>query len=67
MINHYRYLTRKLDISDDKQLRERVLERCAELDMNEMAEDVAPFLFDPTDTKKIRQFEAYIKQADLSA
>jgi predicted nucleotidyltransferase component of viral defense system len=61
----YNYLKLKLNISDAKGLREKVLETCAKTDMNEMAEDVAPFLFNSADTKKIRLFEPYMKQVAL--
>lgn len=61
----YNYLKLKLDISGPEELREKVLRTCANIDMNEMAEDVAPFLFNSADIKKIRLFEPYMKQVTL--
>lgn len=62
---NYEYLKFKLNISDGKALKERVLETCAKLDMNEMARDVAPFLFNPNDARKVSLFEKYIGQVGL--
>lgn len=61
----YDYLKLKLNISDSKELKERVLERCKELNMQQMAEDVAPFLFNPADAKKIIYFPEYLQQVSL--
>ncbi len=62
---NYEYLQMKLGIATALQLREKILETCSKLDMNDMAKDVAPFLFNPLDTKKIILFEKFIKQAEL--
>jgi hypothetical protein len=40
-----------------------ILNKCATLDMQEMANDVKPFLFNPDDVKKILLFEPYLEQA----
>jgi predicted nucleotidyltransferase component of viral defense system len=62
---NYEFLKLKENISDAGSLKERLLERCSKLNMNEMAKDVQPFLFDPSDTKKIVHFAEYIKQVKL--
>jgi hypothetical protein len=59
---NYDYLSVKANISNAKQLKERILEKCSRIDMEAMAKDVQPFLFDPTDTKKVVLFPEYIKQ-----
>jgi predicted nucleotidyltransferase component of viral defense system len=59
----YRYLQQKVNIKNEKQLKEKILEKCATLDMQVMAKDVAPFLFNSNDEKKILLFTDYIKQA----
>ncbi|MDE3183887.1 MAG: nucleotidyl transferase AbiEii/AbiGii toxin family protein [Bacteroidota bacterium] len=59
------YLDFKTGINDSKTLKERILLKCASLDMEEMARDVAPFLFNPSDTKKIIHFADYIRQVTL--
>ncbi len=62
---NYQYLEQKLGIKNNKNLCERILDHCAKISMEGMAKDVAPFLFNPTDTKKIILFPQYIKQAKL--
>ena len=59
----YDYLKLKLDVSNEKQLKERILEKCESLDMKEMAKDVEPFLFNPGDSKKILMFPELIRQS----
>lgn len=61
----YGYLHLKLKISDPNTLREKVLEKCQKLNMNQMAEDVAPFLFNAADARKVKLFEKYLRQAEL--
>jgi hypothetical protein len=43
----------------------RILEKLAGIDMEEMVDDVHPFLINIKDEKKIRMFKAFIKQAEL--
>jgi hypothetical protein len=62
---NYDYLQLKLDVSNAKQLKEKILDRCSKISMDEMAKDVAPFLFDAKDTKKILLFPELIKQVKL--
>ncbi len=62
---NYDYLQLKLNVSNAKELKAKVLDRCSKLNMEEMAKDVAPFLFDPTDVKKVLLFPQLIKQAKL--
>ena len=61
----YNYLQQKLGIDSADKLKEMVLEKCAHLNMKEMADDVAPFLFNPQDTKMVLLFEQYIRQVNL--
>ncbi len=62
---NYDYLNLKLGIQSSDDLRKQILEKCATLDMNEMAKDVEPFLFDPKDMKKVLLFPELLKQAIL--
>ena len=55
------YLRQKLNIETPKVLKEHLLKRCHRLDMTAMAADVAPFLFNPTDEKKVRLFVEYVE------
>jgi len=62
---NYDYLTLKKNINSTEELKEAVLAHCQTLDMTEMAKDVAPFLFQPNDEKKVRLFLEYIRQVEL--
>lgn len=62
---NYDYLEMKMDIKNSAQLKKSVLKHCATIDMEEMATDVQPFLFNPGDVKKVRLFEAYLAEKDL--
>ncbi len=62
---NYDYLKLKLDVSNADQLKEKILDRCNQIDMEEMARDVVPFLFDTKDLKKIILFPELIIQAKL--
>jgi len=61
----YSYLSQKLGISNAAELKARILEKCDQLDMAEMAKDVAVFLFEPKDVNKVKLFPSYIAQATL--
>ena len=63
---NYDYLQVKIGITNSNDLRSLVLEKCRNLDMEEMATDVKPFLFNPKDEKKILLFPKYMEQANLS-
>jgi predicted nucleotidyltransferase component of viral defense system len=63
---NYDYLKAKIGISNPDDLRSLVLEKCRELDMEEMASDVKPFLFTPKDDKKVLLFPEYIEKARLT-
>lgn len=62
---NYNYLKLKVNISNAKELKERVLKKCKTINMEEMAKEIQPFLFDPADTKKVIFFPDYIKQLKL--
>jgi len=61
----YNYLNLKLKIKEATLLKQRVLEVCSKLNMKAMADDVAPFLFESTDKRKVELFEQYLKQVEL--
>lgn len=61
----YEYLNQKLGIDNGEKLKTKILETCARLNMKEMAVDVAPFLFNPEDSKKVLLFEQYIRQVNF--
>lgn len=61
------YLKQKIGIGSLTELKEKLLERCAEVDFNEMAKDVAPFLFDARDAIRITKFKQYIEQWEVKS
>lgn len=63
---NYEYLAQKLEISDAKTLNKRVSIRMAELDFDQLAADVAPFLFNEKDIEAVRQFPSFWKSWMLS-
>lgn len=62
---NYDYLHMKLGVSTSEQLRNLVRAVCAKTNMEEMVSEVAPFLFNPADEKKIRLFLPIVEQADI--
>jgi len=64
-VPNYEYLKIKTGIENGHDLKNAILEKCAQLDMKEMAKDVSPFLYSKADEKKVLLFEEYIKQTAL--
>jgi len=56
------YLQQKAGIASLPELKERLLKRCEEVNFDEMAKDVAPFLFNTGDAIRITKFKQYIEQ-----
>lgn len=48
----FSYLNAKLSITNADTLIEKILDKCDQLDMEKMAKDVSPFLFEASETKK---------------
>jgi predicted nucleotidyltransferase component of viral defense system len=65
IIPNYDYLNVKTGITNANQLKEVILSVCDKISMKEMADDVAPFLFKPKDTRKVLLFEEYMKQVKM--
>jgi predicted nucleotidyltransferase component of viral defense system len=61
----YQFLELKTGISDEKELKARIHNHCQTIDMQVMADDVAPFLFNSGDTKKILFFDQFLTQQIL--
>lgn len=59
------YLKQKIGIVSLPELKEKLLERCAEVNFEEMAKDVAPFLFEARDVIRITKFKQYIEQWEV--
>lgn len=59
---NYDYLNVKLSIKDKDDLKNKILESIADLDMSIMANDVLPFLMKSEDKERILNFREYIEQ-----
>lgn len=62
---NYNYLQQKIKISNANQLKEKLTVYSKDLDFNDIIKDVQPFLFNPSDSKKIKIFHDYMRQAQL--
>jgi len=62
---NYGYLKEKTGMAGPEELRRRFLAVIQEFDFKELARDVEPFLFEPSDSKKVELFAEFIKQARL--
>lgn len=65
VLPNYEYLNLKLKIKNESQLKEMILNACSKINMQGMADDVAPFLFHSKDVKQVLFFESYLKQVAL--
>lgn len=63
---HLGYLKEKLRINSYSELKEKILERCNEINFDDMVYDVEPFLFNAHDTLRIKKFKEYIEQWEVS-
>lgn len=62
---NYDYLKQKAGVSNSKALKEKMLAHLEGLNLKDLAKDVEPFLFQPSDSRKILMFSDFIKQAQL--
>lgn len=59
---NYKYLELKLGIDTPEKLKQQLLEKCKTLSLENLADDVKPFLIDRDDNKRVLLFEDYIKK-----
>ncbi len=62
---NYDYLAQRLDVHNPKELKELLNERIKPLNMNQLAKDVSPFLFNPNDIQRINLFSQFIEQTSF--
>ncbi|MDP2951182.1 MAG: nucleotidyl transferase AbiEii/AbiGii toxin family protein [bacterium] len=62
---NYKYLKEKIAISDPVALKNKLLQALSLFDFKALAKDVEPFLFTPSDSKKVGLFPEFIKQVKL--
>jgi predicted nucleotidyltransferase component of viral defense system len=56
------FLQLKASLNNPEELKAALLNHCASIDMEEMAKDVEPFLFQPNEAKKVAWFKEIIVQ-----
>jgi predicted nucleotidyltransferase component of viral defense system len=61
----YGFLDQKMGVNSPEHLREALLEGIESFNFDALAEDVAPFLIDMAELKRVRLFRTYWEQADL--
>ena len=64
-IHNYNYLFLKLGIDTPEILRQQIIDKCTQLDMEKMTQNVSPFLFNKKDKKKVLLFPKYMEQVRL--
>ena len=63
---NYEYLQLKMDIATEQQLKMKLLTLEGNIDLNVLANNVKPFLFNADDAKRVTLFMNYIKDLKLS-
>jgi len=61
---NYDYLKQKAGLADSQTLKKKVRKHLKGLNLKELAKDVEPFLFQPSDSKK-SFFAEYIQQVEI--
>jgi len=62
---NYDYLKQKIGLVDSQSLKDKILNHVKGINLKELARDVEPFLFQPSDSRKINLFSEYIKQIEF--
>ncbi len=62
---NYQYLEKKLGITNNNNLKIKLINYVNNTNLQKVAKDAEPFLFNPTDSKRIKMFGEYIKQIDF--
>ena len=59
---NFDYLAQKMSIRNKKELRDRLLSRCAQLDFHRLAKDLEPFVYSKKEVKRVLMFPDVIQQ-----
>ena len=62
---NYDYLKQKLGIKNSKDLKEKILHKCKELNFKKISEDLEPLVFASKDLNKVLLFSQCIEQSEL--
>jgi len=60
---NFDYLDRKMSIRNKKELRDRLLLRCAQLDFSRLAKELEPFVYSKKEVDRVRMFPDFVQQA----
>ena len=61
----YGFLKQKMDVDTEDKLKEEVTSRIADYDFNAIADDVAPFLINQNEIKRVEKFPEFWEQAKI--
>ena len=59
---NFDYLTRKISIRNKKELQNRLLSRCAQLDFSRLAKDLEPFVYSKKEVNRVLMFPDFVQQ-----
>jgi len=59
---NFDYLTQKISIRNRTELREKLLLRCAQLDLNRLVKDLEPFVYSKKDLNRVLMFPDFVQQ-----
>ena len=62
---NYDYLTQKVNVKNSKELKDSLIQHIEKFDFKQIVNDVRPFLFNPSDSKRLKMFGDYIKQIEI--
>ena len=62
---HYGFINQKLGIDSAQELRSEVLSKIENYNFKELSLDVAPFLINPTDVKRVGMFREFWTSVEL--
>jgi predicted nucleotidyltransferase component of viral defense system len=58
---NFDYLTEKLSITNELELKERLLARCLELDFASLSKDLAPFVYSQKEVSRVLLFQEFVQ------
>jgi predicted nucleotidyltransferase component of viral defense system len=59
---NFDYLNQKMSIRNKKELRDRLLLRCSQLDFNRLVKDLEPFVYSKKEVKRVLMFPDFVQQ-----
>lgn len=62
---NYEFLNLKLGIKNQKELKQSLLEKCKELNLEQLSKDIKPLIFNSNDIKKVTLFKDFVKEVEL--